>query len=268
MERQNETQTRPGQMPLAVREQQEDEIDLVELFYLLWGHALQIIACIILGGAAAFGITYFFIRPQYQAAAKLYVVSASSNSIVNLSDLQLGSQLTADYQELLLSRPLLEDVIFTLELDIPAEQLDQFIEDIKIENPPNTRILSITVTRPDPQQAAEIANEIARQAVLYLPDIMESPTPHIYESAIVPTQKSSPSYTLNTLAGALIMAALCCGIVAAKYLMNDTFTTSEEISRYFGVQPLAVIPEGNLKEVVSKHGRNKPAVKSLTGTYK
>ena len=64
------------------------------------------------------------------------------------------------------------------------------------------------------------------------------------------------------------MAALCCGIVAAKYLMNDTFTTSEEISRYFGVQPLAVIPEGNLKEVVSKHGRNKPAVKSLTGTYK
>src|SRR5699024_5583135 len=121
MERQNETQTRPGQMPLAVREQQEDEIDLVELFYLLWGHALQIIACIILGGAAAFGITYFFIRPQYQAAAKLYVVSASRNSIVNLSDLQLGSQLTADYQELLLSRPLLEDVISTLELDIPAE---------------------------------------------------------------------------------------------------------------------------------------------------
>ena len=54
MERQNETQTRPGQMPLAVREQQEDEIALVELFYLLWGHALQLIDGILLGGAAAF----------------------------------------------------------------------------------------------------------------------------------------------------------------------------------------------------------------------
>ena len=53
-------------MPLAVREQQEDEIDLVELFYLLWGHALQIIACIILGGAAAFAYTYFLVTPLYK----------------------------------------------------------------------------------------------------------------------------------------------------------------------------------------------------------
>ena len=42
MESQNTTQNKPGQLTLAVREQQEDEIDLVELFYLLWGHMLQI----------------------------------------------------------------------------------------------------------------------------------------------------------------------------------------------------------------------------------
>ncbi|MGK5436959.1 hypothetical protein ACSNNV_17015, partial [Faecalibacterium prausnitzii] len=42
----------------------------------------------------------------YQASSSIYVVSASNNSIVNLTDLQIGSQLTADYQELMLSRPL------------------------------------------------------------------------------------------------------------------------------------------------------------------
>ena len=42
MESQNTTQARPEQQTLAVREQTEDEIDLVELFYLLWGHMLQI----------------------------------------------------------------------------------------------------------------------------------------------------------------------------------------------------------------------------------
>ena len=109
MERQNETQTRPGQMPLAVREQQEDEIDLVELFYLLWGHALQIIACIILGGAAAFAYTYFLVTPMYQATAKMYVVS--STTAFNVNNLSISSELTIDYQELLLSRPLLESVI-------------------------------------------------------------------------------------------------------------------------------------------------------------
>ena len=89
----------------------EEEIDLVEVFYLLWGHILQIIACFLAGALLAFGFTYFFVTPMYQASASIYIVSASNNSIVNLTDLQIGSQLTADYQELMLSRPLLQDVV-------------------------------------------------------------------------------------------------------------------------------------------------------------
>ena len=95
----------------------EEEIDLVEVFYLLWGHILQIIACFLAGALLAFGFTYFFVTPMYQASASIYIVSASNNSIVNLTDLQIGSQLTADYQELMLSRPLLQDVIKDLDLD-------------------------------------------------------------------------------------------------------------------------------------------------------
>lgn len=249
-ESQNTTQTKPEQLTLALREQQEDEIDLVELFYLLWGHVLQIIACVIVGGAAAFVCTYFFITPMYQATAKMYMVSASSSSIVNLSDLQLGTQLTPDYQELLLSRPLLEDVIDTLELDVLPEVLS---ESISIDNPEGTRILSITVTSFDPQLAADIANAIVERAVLYLPRIMETPSPNIYEDAIVPTQKSSPSYVRNTLLGAMLVAMIYCGFLVVRYLMDDSFTTPEDINRYFGVQPLAVVPEGDFRSGKSRH---------------
>lgn len=243
-ESQNTTQTRPEQLSLALHEQPEGEIDLVELFYLLWDHLLQIVVCIVLGGAAAFAGTYFLIAPRYQATAKMYMVSASNSSIVNLSDLQLGTQLTLDYQELLLSRPLLEDVIDTLNLDLSPEVLSEAIE---IDNPEGTRILSITVTMFDPQLAAEIANSIAEQAVLYLPRIMETPTPNIYEDAMVPTQKSGPSYSRNTLLGAVLVAAVYCGFLVVRYLMNDSFATPEEINRSFGVQPLAVVPEGKIR---------------------
>ena len=254
MERQNETQTRPGQMPLAVREQQEDEIDLVELFYLLWGHALQIIACIILGGAAAFAYTYFLVTPLYQATAKMYVASATYNSIVDIYDMQLGSQLALDYQQLLLSRPLMEDVVGALELDAEPEAVTSLVS---INNPTDTRILEITVTCPDPVLAADLANEIAYQASVHLPRIMESPAPNIYEDALVPEQKSSPSYTRNTLLGAILAAAACCGFLVVRYLMDDSFVTPEDISRYFGVQPLAVIPEGSFGAGRSRHTQEK-----------
>ena len=254
MESQNTTQARPEQQTLAVREQTEDEIDLVELFYLLWGHMLQIIACVIVGGAAAFAYTCFMVTPMYQATAKMYVASATYNSIVDIYDMQLGSQLALDYQQLILSRPLMEDVAEALELDVRPETIASMVS---VYNPEETRILTITVTCPDPQLAADLANEIAYQAGIHLPRIMESPAPNIYEDALVPKQKSSPSYSRNTLLGAMALAVVYCGILVVRYLMNDSFTTPEEINRCFGVQPLAVIPEGKMDAGRSKHAHGK-----------
>lgn len=250
MEKQPVNTTTPVQRPANMRPPQEDTIDLVELFYLLWGHILQIIACLLLGAAAAFCYTYFLVTPQYQATAKMYIVSASNNSVVNLTDLQIGAQLTADYKELMLNRPLLEDVIEDLELDITYKDLARMVS---ISNPNDTRILCITVTSPDPQQAADIANEMANQAVVYLPRIMECETPNIAEEAICPAQKSSPSYSRNTALGAMLAVVLYCGVLVLRYLMNDSFVTPEDISRYFGVPPLATIPEGDFGES-AKHG--------------
>ena len=201
MEKENLRSTLPAQpADPARRLSSEDEIDLVELFYVLWGHVWQIALCLILGAALAFGYTYFLAEPQYKATSSIYIVSASNNSVVNLTDLQIGAQLTADYQELLLSRPLLEDVIQNLGLDLSTGSLANMIS---ISNASDTRILKITVTSANPQLSADIANELVDQACIYLPQIMETEEPNLVESAIPPASKSGPSYPKNTVFGAL-----------------------------------------------------------------
>lgn len=237
----NEYPTQP--QIAAVRQEEEDTIDLVEVFYLFWGHLWQIILCLILGAAVAFSYTYFLVTPLYQATAKIYIVSASNDSVVNLSDLQIGASLTADYQELLLSRPLLQDVINNLSLNMDYTTLENMIS---ISNTTDTRILKIVVTSSDPQQSADIANELVTQAGIYLPNIMETDPPNLVESAIAPATKSSPSYSKNTMLGALAGAVLCCAVLLVRFLMNDTFVTPDDIAKYFGVQPLATIPEADL----------------------
>ena len=160
-----------------------------------------------------------------------------------MSDLQVGAQLTKDYQELLLSRPLLEEVINNLSLPTSYAQLQN---SINITNTSDTRILKITVTTTDPQQSADIANELVDQAIIYLPRIMETDPPNVVEQAIVPTHKSSPSYSKNVMMGGMIFVVLYCAILTIRFLMNDTLVTPDDIERNFGVQPLATIPEGNL----------------------
>lgn len=254
----NQTNTTLIQRP----QQQDNTIDLVEVFYLLLGHIWQIILAVILGGAAAFAVTYFLITPQYQASAKIYIVSASNDSVVNLTDLQVGAQLTSDYQELLVSRPLLEDVNDHLDLDIGYTALARMIS---ITNTNDTRILKITVTNPDPELAADIANELVLQACIYLPRIMETDPPNVVEDAIVPTQKYSPSYSKNTMMGALLAAVLYCAVLLVRYLMNDTLITPDDVEKYLGIQPMAAIPEGDLglfnKQASRKKKRRRKAKK-------
>ena len=225
----------------------KDEFDLIDLFYVLWGHFWQMLLFLILGALIALGITKFLITPKYEATSSIYIVSASNNSVVDLTDLQIGAQLTADYQELMLSRPLLEDVIDNLGLKatgsdekISVKKLRDMIE---ITNASDTRILKITVTSSDPQEAADIANELVNQACIYLPQIMETDEPNLVEEAIVPTEKSSPSYILNTLIGGFMAVCIYCGVLVARFLMNDTFMTPDDVAKEFGVQPLATIPE-------------------------
>jgi capsular polysaccharide biosynthesis protein len=245
---------------------EEVEIDLVEIFYLLWEHVVQIILCLIAGAIVAFVYSYFLIAPTYTATSKMYIVSSSSSSAINLSDLQLSSNLKADYQELMKSRTMLQDVINNLGL---AETLtpQDFQKQITITNPSDTRILYLTVVDKDPTIAADKANELARQAERYLPDIMNSGKPNIYESAIIPSSKSAPSYVRNTVIGALLGALACCGYLIVRFLMNDTLVTPDDVYKYLGLQPLATIPEGNLTGK-KKKGSDKSKSASKKGADK
>ncbi|MCR5450041.1 MAG: hypothetical protein K6F23_11700 [Solobacterium sp.] len=244
----------------------EEEIDLVEIFYLLWNNFTKIVICFLVGAILAFVYTFFMVTPLYKASAKMYITS-SSNTVVNVADLQISSQLRGDYKYLLTSRELLEKVNADLGLNYTANQLKGMIS---VTNPTDTRIIDTTVTNPDPKQAADIANTLVNNAKTFLPDIMKSEQPSVYEYAIVPKAKSSPSYSKNTIIGGLLGAVLICGYLIIRHLMNDTIITPDDATKYLGMQPLAVIPEGNLgsfnHKVVSKKSssKKKPAPKKKT----
>lgn len=219
----------------------EMEIDLLELLHLFRQKIWIVLAALLAGGILTGAATYFLIKPTYEASALLYVVSASNDSVVNLSDLQIGTNLTADYEELLLSRPVMESVIHNLRLtDTTVKGLR---EQIKIVNKSGTRILEISATTEDPALSAKIANEVAELAVTWLPAVMECNEPHIAEEAVVPTLRAGPSYTRNALLGALLLAVLTYGVYVVRYLCNDSIRTEEDMEKYFGLMPLAVIPE-------------------------
>ena len=221
---------------------EEMEIDLLDLAYMLLDHWHYILLCLLAGALLLNAYAFFGIEPTYQSTSKLYVVSASDDSVVNLSDLNLGTSLTADYEELMLSYPVLNRVIEKLNLDMDYETLGKMYT---LNNPSDTRVLQITATSTDPQLSMDLAETMAVEAASYLPDTMSTKAPNIAQHAKLPEHKAAPSYFKYTLMGALLGLILCAGVLIVRYLMDDTIHTAEEMEKYFDLVPLTTIPESD-----------------------
>ena len=108
------------------KEQNEEmEIDLLDLAYMLLDNWHYLLICLLAGALLLNAYSFFCIQPTYQSTSKLYIVSTSDDSVVNLNDLNLGTSLTSDYEELMLSYPVLNRVIEKLDLDMDYNQLKQ-----------------------------------------------------------------------------------------------------------------------------------------------
>ena len=236
------------QTEIELRSQQdgEMEIDLLELLAYYQKRIGWIIVGFLTGALIAGLITHFVITPKYTATSKMYMVSSSTQSVVDLTDLNIGQSLSKDYVELLKTRPIIEAVIRDLDLPYNYREL---VDMLGLSVVSDTRIIAIDVTGEDAEEAMNIANALAEKGVSELPKLMETPKPHIAEYAIIPVNPSSPSMTRNTMIGALIGMMILLAVFTLQFLLDDTFKSADDIEREFGVIPLTVIPEEKIAGV-------------------
>ena len=221
----------------------EVTIDLAELFGVLWHWIWLILLVALLLGGAAFAFSKFVIPEEFQSTTKIYVLDKESGSggQSTYTDLQVGSQLTKDYAELITSRTVIEKVIADNHLE-SVYDYKEFLKKVEVNTPTDTRIVSITVTDTNPALAQALADDIRVEASDLIVNTMQINAVNTYEAANLPTEKSAPSCSKWALLGALLGALLVGGIVTLQYILDDTIKSSEDIEQYLGLSTLALIP--------------------------
>ena len=122
---------------------EEIEIDLKELFFVLRGKIVIIILTMLVFGVGGGLASHYLVTPMYSSTSGVYVLT--NETVLSYADLQIGNSITNDYIQMIQSRTVLETVIKNLHME---DQLDykQFRSCISVSNPTDTRILNITVT--------------------------------------------------------------------------------------------------------------------------
>ena len=132
----------------TMQQPDELEIDLWEIFLVLLHNLALIISVGIMVALGAFLVTQLFGVPQYESTTKIYILNKQENNAVTYSDIQLGTQLTKDYAELIQSRFVREEVVQGMGLDLSYEEI---AKKVSVTTPTDTRILAIRHRQaPDP----------------------------------------------------------------------------------------------------------------------
>lgn len=215
----------------------DEDIHLVALLYRFLEKAHWIIICALVGATIVGLLVFRFITPIYQATAKIYIVG--SDTTISLTDLQIGSNLAADYQEVFKNWHVHELVDKRLNLDYTYTELTKMLS---VSNPANTHVIYVSVKNPDPQEAKLIADTYAQVAREFIAARMDMREPNIFEEAKLPDKPVSPQKTRDIIIGFLLGALIAMAIVTIKFFSDDKIRTSEDIEKVGKLPTLGLIP--------------------------
>jgi capsular polysaccharide biosynthesis protein len=189
------------------------------------------------------------LTPKYESTTRVYILNPNNSNNLTYSDTQLATQLTKDYEALITSRYVLEQVIDEFGLEESYEQLE---DRISINNTTDTRIIDITVKDVDPQMAQYLANAIRDISAEHIKSVMDIEAVNVVDEANLPEEPSEPSVVKWTIAGFLLGLLACAAVVIIRFLLDDTIKSSEDIEKYLTLSTLALIPDAELEEKKKK----------------
>lgn len=215
------------------------EIDVLSLLKKLWMKKFLILFMALFFGTLALLGSIFLIKPSYSASTRIYVINQQNAENITATDLQAGSFLVNDYKEIITSRDVMKDVIATNSLSLSPDTLSKMIS---VTIPADTRVISITVTNHDPQQAKNLANSIREVASEKIKSVTKVQDVTPLEKAQLPSKPSSPNIKRNTMIGMLIGGLFTIVIIVIKEVLDDRVKRPEDVEEVLGMTLLGIVP--------------------------
>lgn len=217
----------------------EVEIDLKEILFILLDKLIVILLVGVLCAGLAFLGTKLFITPKYQSQTSIYVMNQKEESTISANDYVASNYMTKDYENLITSRPVMEQVIADLQLEFTVAEL---VSMITVENVTDTRIIEITVTDTDSFRARVIADAVRVASAIKIKEVMGIEDVNMVEEASLSSTPVSPNVFKNMIIGGALGVILTIAIIVIAHITDDTIKSPDDIEKYLGISTLASIP--------------------------
>ena len=233
------------------------EIDLSEILTALMRKAWLIVVCAVVAGSLAFVYTANFVTPMYQSSVKIYVnnrQSSTDSTGISASDLATSQRLVATYIQFISTDTVLQGVSNSIFEEYgfgfsPASIRGMMSADALGE----TEIFQVTISNPNPEHAAIIANAIAEVAPDQIAYYKEGSSTKIVDYAKVAAVPYSPNKTKSIALGAVIGGVIAACMIAMQTLFDVRIKNEDDLAAISSAPVLGLIPDLTM-EVKGNYG--------------
>jgi capsular polysaccharide biosynthesis protein len=203
----------------------------------------MIVGITLIAAIIATVVSFFLIKPQYQASTKLFIGKETSDtakeSTYNSSDVQMYQNLLKTYVDVIKTNDLINDAISGKNISTSAGAIKG---GLTVEAVPSTQILKISYTSADKNEAKEVVEAVADQFIITSKELIGNANVKIVESVTLPGAPVSPNKKMNIAIATILGLMVGAGIAILLEFMDNTFKDKEQTENILGLPVLGSIP--------------------------
>ena len=228
---------------------------IADLLQIVRKHLASAIISFVVVFAAVAAVT-FIMPPKYTATAEVFATYAGqSGETQTTNDMSSGANYLntqiKTYPELVKTEAVLQPVIKDLGLDMTTTDLAGVVT---ATNPTNTFMVDISAEVDDPQQAADIANSVAKNLSDQISSDLynnssSSGSPiklTVVQKAQTPTGQSSPNIPLYLAMGLILGIIVGIGVALLKDILNTKVDSTDDVRELTHASSLGTVPQATI----------------------
>lgn len=202
---------------------------------------LFVISVTLLAAAIGAVLSMYVIDPVYESSATMIVnkSGAAEGKDTTYNDILLTQRLVKTYSVIMQSNTVLNRVIEVMGIRMEPEELRKMLT---ISGVNDTEVIRIKVTGKNPQFAADMANEITRQAPAEIIRTVKAGSVEVIDAAAVPLEPVKPNKKMNTAISGILGLMFSAFFVFIKNYFDDTIKSEEDITEKLNLPVLGALP--------------------------
>ena len=223
---------------------EEQVIRLDELFEALKKRWLMIVVITLLATVASAALSFFVIKPQYEASTKVFIgKDDGEGQAYNQNDVVMYQKLMKTYSEAIKTKDLVSRSLKGTSLTLEPEEV---LNNLTVVSVADTQILEIKYKSKNPREAEVVIEEISEEFIKTSKELVPNGNIKIIESVELPEKPVSPNKKMNIAIAFLLGLMVSVGLAFLLEFLDNTFKNKEQLERELDLPVLGSIP--NMKE--------------------